>query len=134
MRSRRIFERMERSLDRSFSEKIKFTPIKTFESVSSLSDVELDTDRPEMTVDCIFETSFIQYRLGNNYRGNRADSFNDIIDDYPICLLRKDQLPYDLLKNDQVELVGSGDKFVVSDIKPDSIGRLLIELKIADES
>lgn len=124
----RVFENLEKSLDNVFAQKIKFTPILKRESVSSMGVISVDPDRAEKTVDCVFETSFVKYQLGRGFRGARNDSFNAVVDDHPYCLLRKSSLPYELAKGDQVQRVETGEYFSIADIKPDELGRILIEL------
>ena len=120
---------MEASLDRSFAQPVKFTPISQHEDVSASGDATADLDRSVETVNAIFETSFINYQLGRNMKGMRNDSFNEIMDDFPICLLKKGSLTFDLKKGDELEVVDANDLYSISNIKPDELGRILLSLK-----
>lgn len=129
MRNKRVFLKMEKVLDRQFGQLIMFTPIEQRQSFNEICDVLKDSTRPELTVEAIFETSFIEYKFKN---ASRANDFGDIIDDYPICLVRHEQLPYKPQKGDLIQLVDTDEKFQISDIKPDGLSRQLLELKISN--
>lgn len=134
MRTDRVFARMEARLDRSFAQKIKFTPLLQHEDPSSLGETIADPDREMLIVDCVFENSYVSYQLGKQAKGQRNDSFNEIIDDHPYCLLRKNLLPFDLKKGDEVERIETNELYIIADIKPDELGRILINLHNISES
>lgn len=64
----------------------------------------------------------------------RTNSFNETLDDYPICLLKRGFLTYDLKKHDELENLDTNELFIISDIKPDELGRVLISHKKINES
>lgn len=130
MRSARIFARMEQNLDRHFGQLIRFIPLAKPESYNEICDVTKDQTRLEITVQGVFETSYIEYK----FKGvGRADAFNEIIDDYPICLIRNGLLPYDLEKGDQIQIIETGEFFQISNILPDGLARQMLELKKSAE-